>query len=213
MRAARTCPRCPRDVRPPSAWTSAWCCDEHGEVAPLAVHPGRIAVLDAVGVRARVPVWGPTPAPRGWALTGVAEAGDDRTGAVAVATAWSAPHPEGGPLDVLLVAEEPGTGLGARYAGLPHADPGTLPAHADAGTTVAGHLTPLWGVTGAPDRETVVGEALGLWLWVVLHPGGGSAVLETLLLGDLRMVPGRPVSCGAPTTLLGSPGSAPRPPA
>ena len=198
-------------MRPPNVWTSAWCCDEHGEVAPLSVHPGSLPVLDTVAARSRVPLWGPSPVPRGWTLTGVAEAGDDRTGAVATATSWCAPHPGGGPMDVLLVAEEPGTGLGARYAGLRHADPGTLPARADAGVVVAGHTTPLWSVD-APGAGALVGEASGVWFWAVLRPAAPSDALERVLLTDLRQGPGRPVPCGAPTELLGPRGAAPPPP-
>lgn len=48
---------------------------------------------------------------------GGASAGDERTGARATAVALAGPSPLGGPADLVLVAEEPGVGLGARLAG------------------------------------------------------------------------------------------------
>jgi hypothetical protein len=89
----------------------------------------------------------------------------------------------------VLVAEEPGVGLGAGLAGLDLADPGprlwdlpsTAKVHAD------GHPTPLW-VAGHPeDRAAFVGEAEGLWLWAVMWPADtGHLVAEDLNLVDLR---------------------------
>ena len=62
-----------------------------------------------------LPLWCPWPLPPGWTLTGVAWAGDDRTGVRATAVACSGPAPlGGGPADLVFVAEEPGVGLGTR---------------------------------------------------------------------------------------------------
>jgi hypothetical protein len=74
---------------------------------------------------------------------------------------------------MLLIAEEPGVGLGAAYAGLPGPDPGggvgDGPPHAKA--DIRGHPTPLWCVEGVPpDRAVYVGEALGNWLWAIAWP-------------------------------------------
>ena len=44
MRAV--CPRCQRPVRAPTAWSSAWRCDLHGEIHPLA--PARLPTIDGL---------------------------------------------------------------------------------------------------------------------------------------------------------------------
>jgi hypothetical protein len=95
-------------------WTSAWCCDLHGEIAPLA--PARLPSRDGLQLLAShttVPVWLPWPLPAGWLVSGFTGAGDERTGARASAVALSGPNPLGGPADLLIIAEEPGVGLGA----------------------------------------------------------------------------------------------------
>lgn len=135
--------------------------------------------------RSRVPVWAPRPLLPGWTLTGSAYAGDERTGGRATVLAFSGPAPLGGPADMLLVAEEPGTGLGARYAGCPGPDAGDAVAGSpDAKVLAAGHPAPLWACPdGGEGRFAAVGEALGVWLWVVLWP----AEAELLLLEDLEL--------------------------
>ena len=129
--APATCPRCGRTLQQPTAWSSAWRCDWHGEVHPLlpAFSPSRDG-LDGLLRRFRpgtagVPAWLPWPLPVGWLVTGFAGAGDERTGIRACAVALSGPNPLGGPADMVVVAEEPGVGLGAALAGLDGVDPGS----------------------------------------------------------------------------------------
>ncbi|WP_345434697.1 DUF6758 family protein [Actinoallomurus vinaceus] len=189
MRAAPICPRCRGPVTPPNVWSSAWTCSAHGEVCPLRPprRPCREG-LEAVRAESRVPVWTPWPPPLGWLVTGFADAGDERSGSRAVAVALSGPSPVGGPAELILVAEEPGIGLGASYAGLPGPDPGhgfgtSTP---DAKVDIDGHPLPLWAL---PTTETAAfaGEALGNWLWAVLWPvSAGALMLEDLRLRDLR---------------------------
>src|SRR5262249_24102812 len=77
------------------------------------------------GKREAVPVWCPWPLPRGWTVTGIAWAGDERTGPRATALCLSGPAPLGeGPADAVFVAEEPGGGLGPPPAGSPGPDRG-----------------------------------------------------------------------------------------
>ncbi|MBO0890920.1 MAG: hypothetical protein J2P14_08385 [Acidothermales bacterium] len=165
-------------------------CAEHGEVQPLH-HPGRpsYATLAAVVQAARVPVWLPRPLPPAWLVAGATYAGDDRRGGCATVVACTGPNPVGGPADLLLVAEEPGIGLGARYAGMPGVDPGDGIGKglAQAQVRVYGHEAPLWHVQGSADRAVYVGEASGLWLWLVLAPASaGALIVEDLMLVDLR---------------------------
>ena len=185
-----TCPRCGTEVHAPGVWSSAWTCESHGAVHPLhgAVTPGPSVVEDVVR-RARVPVWLPWPLPGAWLVTGVAHAGDDRTGARAVAVACSGPAPLGGIGELVLVAEEPGVGLGAHLAGLEGPDPGDgfTDAAPEAKVHAAGHPTPLWSMEGGRDRAVYVGEARATWLWALLWPAeAGYLVAERLSLTDLR---------------------------
>lgn len=187
MRTAPTCPRCRGLLNPPDAWASTWTCAIHGEVNPLQPPrwPCREA-LAAVRAVARVPIWVTWPLPPGWVVTGFADAGDEQTGASAVAVALSGPGPLGGSADLVLVAEEPGIGLGSSFAGLPGPDPGDgFGSAPNAKAEIDGHPVSMWAV-GA-DTAAFAGEALGHWLWAVLWPiSAGALMLEQLSLRDLR---------------------------
>ena len=87
-------------------------------------------VLRAAASTAGVPLWLPWPLPRGWLVTGVVTAGDERTGARATAVVCSGPAPLGGVAELVLVGEEMGVGLGARFAGLDGPDAGLMPDRA-----------------------------------------------------------------------------------
>ncbi len=187
--------------------SSTWDCPLHGPVAPLHTSP-RVTteLLAQASRRAAVPMWCPLPLLPGWTVTGLAQAGDDRTGAVATAVALSGPSPLGGPADMVLVAEEPGTGLGARCAGIDALDPGEVAGAApDAKVEAAGHETPLWRSDSALDRVAFAGEAGGVWLWAVLWPPAAELVLiEHVELHDLRNEAhaGLDLPIGAPTSRL-----------
>lgn len=195
MRAEPTCPRCGRPVRAPGLWSNDWTCAVHGAVLPLqaARRPSREG-LAAVLQDARVPVWVPWPLPAGWLVTGFLDAGDERTGSRACAVALSGPNLMHGPADLLLIAEEPGVGLGARFAGTQESDAAQICADAPPNATVEvrsastrPHQVPLWVVDGASDRAGYVGEAMGRWLWAVLWPvEAGVLLVEELQLVDLR---------------------------
>jgi hypothetical protein len=194
MKGQPQCPRCGAAVRAPSIWSSDWSCEVHGAVDPLqpVVQPSA-DLLRLTANRARVPLWLPWPLPHGWLVTGLAAAGDERTGLRAVAVACSGPAPLGGMGELLLVCEELGVGLGARYAGLPGPDPGPLPEQdaPHARFHAGGHPIPLWHVEGPADRAIYVGAASGNWLWAVLWPeAAGALLLEDLVLADLRDVTG-----------------------
>jgi hypothetical protein len=183
------CPRCAGPVHAPTAWSSAWRCDQHGEIQPLspARQPNREGLASLIKAT-RVPVWLLWPLPSGWLVTGFAGAGDERTGACATAVALSGPHPLGGPADLVIVAEEPGVGLGAGLAGLPGPDAGAgFAAGQPHGVAeVAHHEAPLWHVA-SEDSAAFAGEVAGNWLWVLLWPGtAGVMLVEPLPLRDLR---------------------------
>jgi hypothetical protein len=164
----------------------------HGTVYPLQpVIPPSVEALGAVVHRTHVPVWMPWPLPVGWLFTGVAYAGDDRSGGRATAVACTGPGPLGGPAELVLVAEELGVGLGARYAGIDGPDPGpymNIEKPPDAKVLAVGRPTPLWHVFRTPeDRAVFAGEALGMWLWAVMWPEqSGLLMYDELVLTDLR---------------------------
>jgi hypothetical protein len=204
---APTCPRCAGSLRAPGLMSSDWECERHGPVSPLHVAPRVGAdVVAATAARSAVPLWSPLPLLAGWALTGLATAGDERRDTCATVLAFSGPSPLGGPADLLLVAEEPGTGVGSRYAGRDSVDPGVLlDGPPDAKVEAAGHPTALWRIESADDRVAFVGEAMGVWLWAVLWPPAAELVMvEHLVLHDLRHVShaGIDLPVGAPCPRL-----------
>jgi hypothetical protein len=209
-----SCPRCGRHVRPPDALSADWRCAVDGAVPPLHLPEdigADIMRLAIEGAR-EVPIWCPWPLPAGWLVTGVGWAGDQR-GARGSVLACSGPGPLGGPAEVLLVAEEPGLGLGNRYAGLPGPDPG--PHLADALETTAaqakvkadGWPTPLWNVGPPDDRSAYVGEAKGLWLYAVAWPAdAGYLFADDVVLHDLTEWLPTELVYGAPSPYLRSTG-------
>ncbi|PKW09882.1 hypothetical protein SAMN05428944_2950 [Streptomyces sp. 1222.5] len=192
MRGEPSCPRCGGRVRAPGLFADTWQCDVHGAVYPLQpVIPPSVEALNVVVHRTQVPVWMPWPLPVGWLFTGVGYAGDDRSGGRATAVACSGPGPLGGPGELILVAEELGVGLGARYAGIDGPDPGSymnVEKPPQVKVLAAGRPTPLWHVYRTPDdRAVFAGEALGMWLWAVMWPEqAGLLMYDELVLTDLR---------------------------
>jgi hypothetical protein len=193
--------------------SSDWQCEQHGVVHPLHVLP-RLGpdVLERAVQRCAVPLWSPLPLLPGWTATGLAVAGDERTGTRSTAFALSGPSPLGGPADLVLVAEEPGVGLGARYAGADDIDAeAVLAGPPEAKVQAAGHPTALWRCPSRDDRVAFLGEALGVWLWAVLWPPAAELVLlEHVVLHDLRHEAhaGFDLPLGAPSARLGSVASA-----
>jgi len=190
--------------------SSEWRCDVHGPVLPMHVAPHIDADIVGVAVKhAAVPLWCPWPLLPGWMITGVGWAGDERSGGRATALACSGPSPlGGGPADVLLVAEEPGIGLGARFAGIDGPDPGpdldrAFASMAHARIKAAGHPTPLWAVAAPADRSAYVGEAKGTWLYAVAWPASAGYLLaDDVILHDLTESVPSELVYGAPSPYL-----------
>lgn len=200
MTAPDGCPRCGRPTRAPGIWSNAWRCEVHGDVEPVAPiglptreRLDRELRTNGSGNDSDLPYWLPWPLPAGWLATGITHAGDGRHGARASLVACSGPNPVGGPADLVLVAEEPGVGLGAHWAGLDAPDPGEQMFAASgphAKIHAGGHPTALWCVDGGPDRAVYVGEALGRWLWLILRPeSAGMFIADHITLIDLRDAP------------------------
>jgi hypothetical protein len=170
-------------------WSSHWNCSAHGDVAPLqplAVPGPRLA--RQLGERSAVPLWLPWPLLHAWVIGAVMHAGDEVSGVRATAVVISGPNPLGGPGDLMLVAEEMGVGLGARYAGTSASDPGdAVTGQPHAKVEVTGRPVPMWCLESPSDRAAYVGQWRGQWLWAILRPqSAGVLLLEDLQLADLR---------------------------
>src|SRR3954451_14169874 len=167
------CPRCPAPVAPLPG--GGWTCPEHG-TTPALRRPAESSYAEFVEILTLAgdfPIHLPWPMSPGWCVSDFAVVGEYP--AVATMTCSSGTSALDGPVDVFLVSEESGVGLGARCAGTHHLDPGTEvvttapPVRVRIGT----QAVPLWPVSTATsgsevDRSVFVGEAGGRWLWVVL---------------------------------------------
>ncbi|WP_374198064.1 DUF6758 family protein [Micromonospora sp. PLK6-60] len=224
---AVSCPRCGGPVRPPDLMHSGSRCARCGPVPPLHVpeHIGPDIVASVVERISgadepdgpRPPLWCPWPLPPSWTLTGVAWAGDEGAGVRATAVACAGPAPlGGGPADLVFVAEEPGVGLGSRFAGTAGPDPGPELAEAlaepgrghpervaHAKIRVAGHPTPLWPVNSSTNRSAYAGEARGMWLHAIAWPASaGHLLAEEVMLHDLAEWTPPELVYGAPSPYL-----------
>lgn len=131
------------------------------------------------------PTYLPWPMSPGWSVTDFALVGDGVEHATATLTCTSGTSELDGPVDVVVVAEEAGTGLGARCAGTRYDDPGTEIAGRPptARVRIGSQSVNLWDVStsaadGEFDRSVVAGEAGGRWLWIVLRPASALLLLQ-----------------------------------
>lgn len=176
-------------MRPPGVWSNRWTCSQHGEIHPLQpVAVPSAPLARQLGERSPVPLWLPWPLTRGWVIGAIMNAADDMSGVHATAVVISGPNPLGGPGDMMLVAEEMGVGLGARYAGVDGPDPGrAVETEPHARVEVESRPVPLWCLDSPRDRAAYVGQWAGQWLWIILWPQtAGAMLLEDLPLSDLR---------------------------
>jgi len=184
MALSAGCPRCPSPV---IDGDGGWRCLDHGPITPL----WRPATADyesfAEHVRLSVgmPTFVPWPLSPGWAVTDfgcVATPGDEGR---ASCVSCAGPSDADGVVELTVVSEEPGVGLGARCAGVSRTDPGAEigDGSPDARVRLDGHPVPLWSVLTAEadlsfDRSVFAGEARGRWLWLVLRPASAALLLR-----------------------------------
>jgi hypothetical protein len=170
---ASTCSYCPRPLEEGR-------CADHGAVpalwrTPEATYDDFAEHLVASGP---FPTYLPWPLSPGWRVSDFARVEGTR----ATLSCASGSSDLDGPVDLVVVAEEPGTGLGGRAAGLHRSDPGSELGHGRPAVRVriGMNVVPLWPVSTSAtddtfDRTVLVGEAEGRWLWLVVRPA--SAVL------------------------------------
>jgi hypothetical protein len=181
------CPRCSAPLGGSSGdgAGSSWACPDHGPTAVLrrpdvASYHGFVEALSAAG---DFPMYLPWPMSPGWAVSDFAVVGEGD--AQATMTCSSGTSALDGPVDVFVVSEESGTGLGARCAGTTHLDPGPEIGVGPpmVRVRIGSQSVQLWAVSTAAsdlelDRSVVAGEAGGRWLWVVLRPASAMLLLR-----------------------------------
>jgi len=196
MDRAKRCPRCGTPVRCDEY--GHWWCSADGMVAPLgAYEEPSVHVLLKHITDAQMPTWLPWPMPANWSVSGVGRAGDAPEQATVLAC--SGPDPIAGDADLVMVCEEPGVGLGAFYAGAAGLDVGRQISGFPTATRimVGQHAAPLWWVGERDDRDVLVGEASGRWLWIIAWPATAGAMIRDgttfvdlrTLLGQLDVIP------------------------
>ena len=179
MSLAASCVRCSAPVVP---------CPDHGGRYSLwrgEAEATYQAFAEHLAASPQFPTYLPWPMSPGWAVTDFALVGDGVDRAAATLTCTSGTSELDGPVDVMVVAEEAGTGLGARCAGTRYDDPGAEIALRQPTTRVRIGSQPvsLWDVStstadGEFDRSVLAGEAAGRWLWIVLRPASALLLLQ-----------------------------------
>lgn len=194
MPLAVGCPRCATPVA--EATGGLWSCPEHGEVPPLW-RPAE-ATYDAFAEHLQgadgFPTLMPWPMSPGWRVTDFAHVGPTSAPRAATMTCVSGTSALDGPVDVLVVTEEPGIGLGARVAGTgSEVDPIIGEGPPAVRVRIESSQVSLWPVSvshvgGDWDRSVVVGESHGRWLWLVLRPASAMLLLrDDWILRDISV--------------------------
>lgn len=184
MSLAAGCPRCPAPV---TSEDGDWRCADHGPIVPL----WRPATADYNSFAEHLkrsqgmPSLMPWPLTSGWMITDFGCVAPEEGDARACFVSCAGPSEHDGVVELTVVSEEPGVGVGARAAGAPRTDPGADigegPPHAK--VRIDGHPISLWTVSTAAsdvsfDRSVLAGEALGRWLWIVLRPASAALLLK-----------------------------------
>jgi hypothetical protein len=177
------CPRCPAPLVATTG--GAFWCPEHGPTPALRrpEEPSYDGFVEALRAAGDFPTYLPWPMSPGWTVSDFAVVGEDPARATMTCTTGTSALD--GPVDLFLISEESGVGLGARCARTAHLDPG--PGIGDGPPPVRVRIgsqsVPLWSVTISDsehelDRSVFAGEARGCWLWVVLRPASAMLLLR-----------------------------------
>jgi hypothetical protein len=189
------CPRCPAPLGGSSGDQAGdgWSCPAHGPT-PVLRRPDEAsyaAFAELLAAAGEFPTYLPWPLSPGWVVSDFAVVGE--ADAWATLTCSSGTSALDGPVDVFVVSEESGIGLGARCAGTGHLDPGREIGSGPPTVRVriGSQPVPMWAVSVAAhhhelDRSVVAGEAGGRWLWVVVRPASAILLLrEGWILRDV----------------------------
>ena len=183
MKLQPGCPRCPGPV---TGQGEAWSCATHGLTEPLwcAVDPDYDEFAEHLVCSRPLPTWLPWPLPTGWQVTDFGCVRSGERAPRAAFTTCSGPSDLDGLVEVTVVTEEPGVGLGARCGGVAQTDPGHEIGEGPPPTRlrVESATVPVWLVSTSDDQSTLdravlAGEAGGRWLWLVLRPASAALLL------------------------------------
>src|SRR5262245_27919535 len=150
-------PGCPRCASPVSEDAAGWHCLDHGRIQPLwrPATPGYESFAEYLAQAESMPSLLPWPLTPGWAVTDFGCVGGGDRDARAAFVSCAGPSELDGVVELTVVSEEPGVGLGARCAGVTQTDPGADlgegPPHAK--VRIGGHPISLWAVSTS-DRDT-----------------------------------------------------------
>ena len=187
---------------------ASYACPTHGLVEPL----WRPDVADyhsfaELVSRSDLPTYLPWPMSPGWSIADFGSVGTGERVSATVTTTVGTSDLDG-EVEVTIVSEDPGVGLGARCAGTSYDDPGPQVSNGPAAIHVraGGRSVPMWLVdavsesVGSQDplatltevesdlleRAVFVGEAEGRWLWLVMKPASAALLLhDEWLLADV----------------------------
>jgi hypothetical protein len=184
MSLAAGCPRC---ASPVAETQHGWSCRDHGPIVPLwrATVPDYDSFAEHLRQSEPLPSWLPWPLQPGWAVSDFGSVGRPGAEARASFTSCTGTTELDGVVEVAVVSEEPGVGLGARCAAVERTDPGADigdgPPHAR--IVLDGHPVSLWALSTSDwdasfDRSVFAGEAHGRWLWLVLRPASAALMLK-----------------------------------
>ena len=181
-----------------------WSCATHGPIDPLW-RPGEAdyeSFAELVSRSNDLPTYLPWPMSPGWSIADFGCVGS-RDHVRATVTTTVGTSDLDGEVEVTIVSEDPGIGLGARCAGTPYDDPGPQISNGPPAVRVraGGRTVPLWLVEDDDDepldglghrdldllaRAVFAGEADGRWLWLVLKPASAALLLhDEWLLADV----------------------------
>lgn len=185
---------CPRCTSPVKEGDGTFACSVHGVIEPLwrPSTAGYEAFADLVSRVADLPTYLPWPMSPGWTISDFGCVATPER-AMATVTTTVGTSDLDGPVEVTIVTEDPGIGLGARCAGTTYDDPGEQIGHGPAAIRVraGGRSLPLWPVDPHDEddllaRSVFAGEAEGRWLWIVIRPAAAALLLrDEWLLADV----------------------------
>lgn len=187
MRLEPECPRCPSAVTPGGAGGAQ--CPTHGPVPPLwrPREPDYGSFGEYLLRAQHLPTWLPWPIAPGWEVTDFGYVAPEGGTPRAAFASCAGPSDLDGVVELTVVTEEPGVGLGARAAGVPFTDPGqdTMAGPPAARLRIDGSSVPVWAVStsdvpGDLDRSVFAGEAQGRWVWLVLRPASAALLLQDM---------------------------------
>jgi len=193
-----SCPRCTREVSVAAhAGDGSVECSVHGVVAPLA-RPHQVnfdGLREVSDLVPELPIYLPWPMSPRWSIADFGCVAGRSSATFSVIVGSTIPD---GRVEVSVISEDPGVGLGARCAGLAGVDPGKQ-AEGDVNgerpatyVRIDSRAVPLWIIKNIdPDADpfattAFAGEADGRWLWVIVRPASAALLMrDDWLLTDI----------------------------